>query len=217
MNRDRQQLIPRRTHHAVSNTLFTSDWAASWSRVHRQVFWLSDGQRDTQRIATLLHKPESRVGKVVKELTVSGYTSLLCEKKILVMDVGLLKQSFEMIASQKDPFAYSFYQRLFSYYPQVQPLFAQTDMRRQTSSLMATLAVVISGVERGDNLLPTIQALGEKHRGYGAMSAHYPLVGGVLLETFGQFLGSQFTLEMQDAWSQAYELISTEMMADSDG
>ncbi|GER88234.1 flavohemoprotein [Dictyobacter vulcani] len=131
------------------------------------------------------------------------------------MDVNMLKQSFEMVAPQKEVFAHSFYERLFSYYPATRPLFANTNMVRQEESLMATLAVVIAGVERGDNLTPTLHQLGDKHERYGAKPEHYPLVGGVLLETFHEYLGTRFTPAMQDAWSQAFELISGQMIEGS--
>lgn len=206
-------MIPKRTAYALVTTIVTSPWASSWPRTYRQVFWLSDGARDVNRIASLLHKSEDVIRKVVEELTVTGYTSIQKEKVKIEMNVALLKQSFEMIAPQKEKFAHSFYQRLFTYYPATTALFAHTDMQRQESSLMATLAVVISGVERGENLVPILQNLGAKHGGrYGAMADHYPLVGGVLLETFHEYLGPAFTTQMQDAWSQAYELISAQML-----
>ena len=206
-------MIPRRTDYALTTTIhYGSSWSASWDRIYRQVFWLADGQRDIQRIAELLHKPELDVEQAIRALTVCGYTSLEMEKKSIIMDIALLKQSFHMITPRKAEFAHSFYEHLFSYYPEIAPLFAYTDMKRQESSLMATLASVIAGVERGENLVPTIQKLGAKHHQYGAKPEHYTLVGGVLLETFSEYLGSNFTGQMQDAWSQAYELISELMI-----
>jgi hemoglobin-like flavoprotein len=129
------------------------------------------------------------------------------------MDVSLLKQSFNRVAPQEEEFAQSFYQRLFSYYPETLQLFAHTDMKRQGNSLMATLAAVIACAERCENLVPTLQKLGAKHHQYGAKPEHYPLVGSVLLETFHEYLGQNFAIEMQDAWNQAYELISEQMIA----
>lgn len=208
----KQLVIPRRTSYAQNLTVFASSWASSWQRHYRQIFWLSDGQRDVGRIATLLHKEEPLVEQVIKELTVSGYISIQIERKVLVMNVALLKQSFEMIVPIKDEFAHSFYQRLFSYYPETLQLFANTNMKRQEGSLMATLATVVAGVERGDNLTPVLHDLGKKHYNYGARPEHYPLVGGVLLETFNEYLGPKFTIEMQDAWSQAFDIISGQMI-----
>lgn len=209
----KQLLFPKRTLYSLKRTIATSPWATSWPRMHRQVFWLSDGQRDVPRISLLLHKSRPLIEQVVKELTVGGFTSVQIEREELVMDAILLKQSFELIQPQKEAFARSFYQRLFAYYPQTQRLFAQTDMNRQCSSLMATLAAVVAGVERGDNLTPVLQKLGEKHHRYGTEANHYPLVGKVLLETFSEYLGPRFTQEVQNAWSQAYDLISSQMIA----
>jgi methyl-accepting chemotaxis protein len=160
-----------------------------------------------------LHKSEQDIERVVKELAVGGYISIQLEKKTLTINVPLLKQSFSLITSQEEEFAQSFYQRLFSYYPETLQLFAHTDMKRQGSSLMATLVAVISGAERGENLIPILHKLGAKHYRYGAKAEHYPLVGSVLLETFYEYLGPRFTIAMQDAWNQAYELISEQMMA----
>ncbi|MBX5450134.1 globin family protein [Thermogemmatispora sp.] len=129
------------------------------------------------------------------------------------MNALLLKESFEMVAPQKEIFARQFYDRLFTTFPQTRALFARTDMRRQESSLMATLAAVVAGVERGENLEPVLRKLGERHYSYGVQPEHYPLVGQALLATFADFLGPRFTPAMQDAWAQAFEVISAQMIA----
>jgi hemoglobin-like flavoprotein len=132
------------------------------------------------------------------------------------MNVALLTDSFDMIAPHKDAFALSCYQQLFTEYPQAQPLFAQTNMRRQEGALMATLATVIAGVQRGDNLIPTLQRLGRRHNGYGVKAEHYPMLRVVLLETFHHYLGSRFTHQMQEAWEEAFEMISEHMLKGAD-
>ncbi len=150
-------IIPRRTEHALRLTTMRAAFATTWARLYRQVFWLSDGHRNVERI---------------------------------------------------------FYSQLFARYPQTRQLFPPTEegMRRQESSLIATLAVVVAGVERGENLTQVIRNLGGRHQRYGAQAAHYPLVGQLLLQTFQDFLGDAFTPQMKDAWSKAYEIISTEML-----
>jgi hemoglobin-like flavoprotein len=130
------------------------------------------------------------------------------------MDPVVLKESFNMMAPRKEAFARRFYSQLFALYPQTRQLFPPTEegMRRQESSLIATLAVVVAGVERGENLTAVIRKLGERHHRYGARAAHYPLVGQLLLQTFQDFLGDAFTPQMKEAWSKAYEIISAEML-----
>jgi hemoglobin-like flavoprotein len=70
-------------------------------------------------------------------------------------------------------------------------------------------------VERGNNLVPLLRSLGVKHNRHGVKPNHYPLVGATLLETFHEHLGTQFTEAMQDSWSQAFELISNQMLKDA--
>ena len=127
------------------------------------------------------------------------------------MDVTLLQQSFAEVGPQKEAFAEAFYQRLFSLYPQTIPLFAATDMKRQQSSLMATLEMVVSGVARGDNVVPGIEQLGRRHAMYGVKVEHYPMVGQALLETFEQFLRDKWTSQVEATWSEAYAIITDHM------
>ena len=131
------------------------------------------------------------------------------------MDARLLRSSFDLIAPDKDQFAEAFYQRLFEKYPQTRPFFANTDMSAQARSLAATLALVVIGVEKGADLTPTLQALGARHKTYGVRPEHYPIVGEILIETFQNTLGSQWTPAFQNAWTQAFSTIAQVMSAEN--
>jgi hemoglobin-like flavoprotein len=127
------------------------------------------------------------------------------------MNAALLKESFSLIEPEKDTFAASFYQRLFEKYPATRAFFAETDMKKQARTLAATLAVVVAGVEKGEDLVPTLQKLGARHKTYGVVSDHYPIVGEVLIETFQTTLCPRWTPAYQDAWVQAYTVIAQVM------
>jgi hemoglobin-like flavoprotein len=210
----RWSIIPRRTEYAQRLTTMRATFASAWARLYRQVFWLSDGHRTVEHISVLLHKSSNRIEEVTYELLVSGHVNVRAGEKELGMDPVVLKESFNMMAPRKEAFARRFYSQLFALYPQTRQLFPPTEegMRRQESSLIATLAVVVAGVERGENLTAVIRKLGERHHRYGARAAHYPLVGQLLLQTFQDFLGDAFTPQMKEAWSKAYEIISAEML-----
>jgi hemoglobin-like flavoprotein len=207
-------IIPRRTEYAQPLTTMRAAVASTWARLYRQVFWLSDGRRTVEYISVLLHKPSDRIEEVTYELLVSGHVNVQAGEKELGMDPVVLKESFNLVAPHKEAFARHFYSQLFEHYPQTRQLFPPTEegMRRQESSLIATLAVVVAGVERGENLTQVIRKLGERHHRYGAQAAHYPLVGQLLLQTFQDLLGDNFTPQMKEAWSKAYEIISAEML-----
>ena len=148
-------IIPRRTEHALRLTTMRTAFATTWARLYRQVFWLSDGHRNVERISTLLHKPSDKIEEGTYELLVRGHIKVQSGEKELEMDPVLLKDSFNLVAPHKEAFAQHFYSQLFARYPQTRQLFPPTEegMRRQESSLIATLAVVVAGVERGENLL----------------------------------------------------------------
>jgi len=211
-------IIPNRTSHAERLKTVYGAFATSWTRLYRQVFWLADGDHNVDRISTLLHKPTEKVEQVVYELLVSGHVKVNAGEKELVMDPILLKESFNMIAPRKEEFARYFYAMLFAQHPETRHMFSPTEegMRRQESSLVATLAAVIAGVERGDNLTPIIHSLGARHGKYGAVAAHYPIVGTLLIQSFQDLLGDRFTPQMRSSWAQAYEIISTEMLKGAD-
>jgi methyl-accepting chemotaxis protein len=132
------------------------------------------------------------------------------------MNAILLNESFDMIVPHTDAFAHSFYEHLFMEYPRTQPLFAQTNIRRQIGALLATLATVVAGVLREDNLVPVLQQLGQRHKSYGVTAEYYPFFRAVLLETFQHYLGPRFTPKMQQAWEEASEIISTQMLKGAD-
>ena len=129
------------------------------------------------------------------------------------MNALLLKESFDLIAPTKDEFAEAFYNRLFEKYPATRGFFAKTDMTKQARALAATLAVVVAGVEKGEDLVPTLQSLGGRHKTYGVVPEHYPIVGEILIETFKTTLGDKWTLSYEDAWVQAYTVIAGVMSA----
>ena len=123
--------------------------------------------------------------------------------------VELLADSFDLVRSQKEAFAKTFYSRLFLIYPQTAHLFQEADMKRQEASLVAALATVISLLKKADNnqFVSVVQNLGKRHQGYGVKREHYWMVGNVLLSTLADFLGDRWTANLNDAWAEAYQAI----------
>ena len=76
---------------------------------------------------------------------------------------------------------------------------------------MTTLELVVTGVVRGDNVVPAIEQLGRRHAMYGVKAEHYPMVGQVLLETFEHFLRDKWTSQVEATWTEAYTFISDHM------
>src|SRR5712691_273438 len=130
----------------------------------------------------------------------------------MTLQIELLESSFQAIAPQGEGFVTAFYDRLFTSFPQTRAFFAPTDMKEQRKKLLGALALVIQNLRKPEVLTSALQGLGQRHVSYGVLPEHYPIVGGVLLETFSDVLGDRWTPEYQDAWAQAYEAICTIML-----
>lgn len=132
------------------------------------------------------------------------------------LQVEKLENSFEKVKPQADAFVTSFYGNLFTDYPQAKPLFEETDMAKQGQKLLQSLVLVIENLRKPDVLGGALKGLGARHVQYGALPEHYPLVGNTLLKTFAEYLGTEWTDDVQQAWVDAYGAITTIMLEGAD-
>jgi len=129
------------------------------------------------------------------------------------LNVNLLRQSFEVVASANPKFVSRFYEILFERYPQARPLFPQNGMARQAEMLTQALVAVLDHLEDAPWLQETLGALGAKHVGYGVTREMYDWVGASLLATLAEVAGPAWTPELQGAWGEAYGAIVSLMLA----
>jgi nitric oxide dioxygenase len=128
--------------------------------------------------------------------------------------IKLVQDSFAKVAPISEKAAELFYGRLFEIAPQVRAMFPD-DMTEQRKKLMATLAIVVQGLNNLDTILPAASALAKRHVSYGAEPAHYPIVGQALLWTLEQGLGPSWTPEVAAAWTGAYTTLSGFMISEA--
>lgn len=127
-----------------------------------------------------------------------------------------VQSSVAKVAPIAEQAAVIFYDRLFAQVPAIRAMFPQ-DMREQHKKLMATLAIVVGGLGDLPTVLPAASALARRHVGYGVTPEHYQVVGGALLYTLEQGLGSDWTAELAAAWTSAYTLLSNDMITEAYG
>ena len=134
----------------------------------------------------------------------------------MTLQVELLEESFAHVKPHADRFGASFYQNLFSAYPEARPLFANTDMAAQQKKLISSLVLVVENLRQPETLESALKGLGARHVQYGTLPEHYPLVGNALLTTFAEYLGANWTAPVQQAWVDAYGAITTIMLEGAD-
>ena len=121
--------------------------------------------------------------------------------------IELVQTSFAKVAPIAGVAADLFYDRLFEIAPEVRPMFP-ADLGEQKQKLMTMLATAVTNLHRIETILPAVQALGQRHKGYGVTIAHYAPVGAALLWTLEQGLGDAFTPDVRVAWTEAYNALS---------
>ena len=117
--------------------------------------------------------------------------------------VGLVQSSFQSVQPILGPAAMMFYDRLFELDPSLRSLF-RTPREEQALKLGQALAIVVTSLDRPDQVRGAVEAMGRRQVGYGVRDENYSTVGLALLWTLEQGLGEAFTAQVRDAWSAAY-------------
>jgi hemoglobin-like flavoprotein len=123
----------------------------------------------------------------------------------------LVKETWRKVAPMADTAARLFYDRLFEIDATTRPLFKSTNLPEQRRKLIQALTVVVKGLDHLEGLVPTLAELGRRHAQYGVTDGQYDSVGTALLWTLAQGLGSEWTPEVEAAWSGAYALLADVM------
>ncbi|MBO6948916.1 MAG: hypothetical protein JJ855_13125 [Rhodospirillales bacterium] len=123
---------------------------------------------------------------------------------------ALVKKSFIRILPHRDAFSKSLYDRLFTVAPEARSLFT-SDIERQREKLVATLAFVVNGASDLDKLSGEVRALGRRHKDYGVEFGHYAILRNVLVDTLAEYLGDDFTPDVQAAWASLYDELAEAM------
>ena len=122
----------------------------------------------------------------------------------------LIRESFVSIREVAGPLSLLFYGRLFAMEPGVRPLF-QNDIAKQGMKLMEMLTAVVENIDQVEELTPVLQAMGQRHAGYGVLPAHYAMVEAALLWSLGQALGAALDAEGKAAWRKVIGVVSQKM------
>jgi hemoglobin-like flavoprotein len=127
-------------------------------------------------------------------------------------DIFIIKKSWSVFSSI-DPKLVGevFYGRLFLLIPALRPMF-KTSMEEQYKKVVDTLNMIVSRLERMEELDDEIRQMAIRHVQYGVRPEHYKPVGDALLWMLEKGLGTDWTDETAAAWNKYYTLLSENMI-----
>ena len=123
----------------------------------------------------------------------------------------MVLDSLAVIQPLADPIAKSFYMHLFEIAPSSKKLFTG-DMERQGSMLMTSLSLAVSGLSSIEDVMPSVQALGERHYSYGVKREYFQPALESFIWALEQHLGEKFTPELKNAWNDAFKTLTDAML-----
>ena len=135
------------------------------------------------------------------------------EPNPLGLNVEVLEKSFNLLAPKADELVARFYEELFSRYPQVKPMFANTTPAKQQKKLVAALQLVVENLRNPEVLADALKKMGQRHQGYGAVAEHYGAVAETLLDVMKEFAGRAWTKQVSTAWSDALNVVAETMLS----
>ena len=170
--------------------------------------WMSDeGQEDSKDIEKVSKKASEKPA-VSKKKTVAKKA----KKKGDGLEIDILESSFEALAPHGEELTKRFYEALYAQYPEVKPLFSGTTIEQQHKKLLAALKLVVGNLRKPETLVKALKDLGQRHQNYGAVAAHYPVVAKTLLGIMEDLAGDLWTREIEDAWTQALNVVAETML-----
>jgi hemoglobin-like flavoprotein len=123
---------------------------------------------------------------------------------------SLVKQSFESLMPVSRTAAGLFYKKLFELEPSLRHMF-MGDMQAQERKFVNMLKIVVSNLDRIEQVTPAIEALGRRHAGYGVEARHYEIFGTALLWAVEQAAGPDCLSGTREAWFALYSYLTETM------
>ena len=118
----------------------------------------------------------------------------------------LIRDSLVQVRPIADRIAESFYFHMFEIAPHLRKLFTG-NMKTQGAMLMTSLELAVSSLDDMESILPSVQALGERHMSYGVKKEYYRYARESFLWALEKHLNDEFTPTLKNAWSEAFDTL----------
>jgi NAD(P)H-flavin reductase/hemoglobin-like flavoprotein len=124
----------------------------------------------------------------------------------------LLKESWVLVEEQREEVSGYLYAHMFLTDPKLRDLFP-AQMNGQRDRLLEAILAATQIIEDPERLDEYLRSLGRDHRKYHVLPEHYDTMGEALVTALRKCAGDQWTVEYNQAWREAYQVIAERMQA----
>ena len=121
--------------------------------------------------------------------------------------VDIIKKSASLITQNDTKITLKMYDILFEKYPQLEKFFDNAPKDQYMKLAQAVSAYAVN-IDKIDMFVPALRVIAIAHVREGIKPVHYPLVGRAFIEALEETLGESASLELIDAWREAFLHIS---------
>jgi hemoglobin-like flavoprotein len=130
----------------------------------------------------------------------------MTERQIL-----LVKNSWSYVIVKAEEAGLLFYNRLFEIAPELKSMF-KTEPKDQSRKLINMVTLIVSKLQKLQEIEDEIKGLAVRHRKYGVDTAYYRIVGAAFIWTLQRGLKEKWNEELEEAWVAVYTVISDAMI-----
>jgi hemoglobin-like flavoprotein len=120
--------------------------------------------------------------------------------------IALIRASFRLAAADPQALSRVFFRRLLLRSPGAQRLFPAALVRDPTR-LVGLIDQVLRLLHRRDMLVEGLQNLGRLQAHYAALPMHYPAIAGAFREALAIRVGTLWSADMEESWSELQALV----------
>ncbi|MCS6820770.1 MAG: globin domain-containing protein [Microscillaceae bacterium] len=127
--------------------------------------------------------------------------------------IKLIKESWVNVVIHVEKAGAVFYNKLFTLYPEIKPLF-KNDIVSQDRKLIHAVAVMITKLDKLDDLRKELHSLASRHIYYGVKPEHFRAFKVAFMAMLEEALQKQWSANLKQAWEELFDLIAQAMIED---
>lgn len=127
-------------------------------------------------------------------------------------EITLIENSFGLLVEHGDAISARFYERLFSVYPELAPLFENVSQPGQQKKLLASMVLLVQNLRQPEVIEDYLISLGARHQQYGIQAADFEKFSENWLAVLAEFSGESWTSQLEQAWHNLFKKMAALML-----